>query len=77
MVFISMKEKTRLGLLLLRELIKGILKRFHIRDFRQTFNLRWEYWYLQAEGVSTVTEGDWETRFQYIDELKKMGIKQK
>ncbi len=31
----------------------------------------------QAEGVSTVTEGVWETRFQYIDELKKMGIKAK
>lgn len=26
-----------------------------------------------AEGISMITEGVWETRFQYIDELKRMG----
>ena len=26
-----------------------------------------------AEGTSTVTEGIWETRFQYVEELKRMG----
>lgn len=26
-----------------------------------------------AEGISTVTEGVWDSRFQYIDELKRMG----
>lgn len=31
----------------------------------------------KAEGVSMVTEGVWETRFQYIDELKRMGAKVK
>lgn len=31
----------------------------------------------RAEGVSIITEGIWETRFQYIDELKKMGVKAK
>ncbi|MEI6132826.1 MAG: UDP-N-acetylglucosamine 1-carboxyvinyltransferase [Bacillota bacterium] len=28
-----------------------------------------------AEGISTVTEGVWESRFQYVDELKRMGAK--
>jgi UDP-N-acetylglucosamine 1-carboxyvinyltransferase len=28
-----------------------------------------------AEGVSTVTEGVWDSRFQYVDELKRMGAK--
>lgn len=27
----------------------------------------------QAEGTSTITEGVWDSRFQYIDELKRMG----
>ncbi|MDF2522920.1 MAG: UDP-N-acetylglucosamine 1-carboxyvinyltransferase [Clostridiales bacterium] len=26
-----------------------------------------------AEGISTVTEGVWDSRFQYVDELKRMG----
>lgn len=30
-----------------------------------------------AEGISMITEGVWETRFQYIDELKRMGAKAK
>ncbi len=28
-----------------------------------------------AEGVSTITEGVWDSRFQYADELKRMGAK--
>jgi UDP-N-acetylglucosamine 1-carboxyvinyltransferase len=28
-----------------------------------------------ADGISTITEGVWDTRFQYIDELKRMGAK--
>ena len=28
-----------------------------------------------AEGVSTITEGVWDSRFQYVDELKRMGAK--
>jgi len=28
-----------------------------------------------AEGISTVNEGVWESRFQYVDELKRMGAK--
>jgi UDP-N-acetylglucosamine 1-carboxyvinyltransferase len=29
----------------------------------------------RAEGTSTVTEGVWDNRFQYVDELKRMGAK--
>lgn len=29
----------------------------------------------QAEGVSTITEGVWDSRFQYVDELKRMGAR--
>lgn len=29
----------------------------------------------KAEGTSTVTEGVWDQRFQYVDELKRMGAK--
>ncbi len=29
----------------------------------------------QAEGVSTITEGVWDSRFQYVDELNRMGAK--
>lgn len=28
-----------------------------------------------AEGTSTITEGVWDSRFQYVDELKRMGAK--
>ncbi len=28
-----------------------------------------------AEGVSTITEGVWDSRFQYVDELKRMGAR--
>ncbi|HEY9061361.1 MAG TPA: UDP-N-acetylglucosamine 1-carboxyvinyltransferase [Pseudobacteroides sp.] len=28
-----------------------------------------------ADGISTVTEGVWDSRFQYVDELKRMGAK--
>jgi UDP-N-acetylglucosamine 1-carboxyvinyltransferase len=28
-----------------------------------------------ADGTSTVTEGVWDSRFQYVDELKRMGAK--
>jgi len=28
-----------------------------------------------ADGTSTVTEGIWDSRFQYVDELKRMGAK--
>jgi len=27
-----------------------------------------------AEGLSTITEGVWDSRFQYVDELKRMGV---
>ena len=26
-----------------------------------------------ADGTSTITEGIWDTRFQYVEELKRMG----
>ncbi len=29
----------------------------------------------RAEGTSTITEGVWDNRFQYVDELKRMGAK--
>lgn len=29
----------------------------------------------KAEGTSTITEGVWDNRFQYVDELKRMGAK--
>lgn len=29
----------------------------------------------QADGVSTITEGVWDSRFQYVDELNRMGAK--
>ncbi len=29
----------------------------------------------RAEGVSTITEGVWDSRFQYVDELKRMGAR--
>ncbi len=29
----------------------------------------------QADGTSTITEGIWDSRFQYVDELKRMGAK--
>lgn len=29
----------------------------------------------RAEGISTITEGVWDNRFQYVDELKRMGAK--
>jgi len=29
----------------------------------------------QAEGTSTITEGVWDSRFQYVDELKRMGAR--
>jgi UDP-N-acetylglucosamine 1-carboxyvinyltransferase len=30
---------------------------------------------LRADGISTITEGIFDNRFQYIDELKRMGAK--
>ena len=29
----------------------------------------------RAEGTSTITEGVWDNRFQYVDELKRMGAR--
>ena len=58
-----------------KDQVKPISKHYHIPVFQPICNLKWVLCLLLLYGNSIINESIWESRFQYTDELNKMGAK--